>query len=74
MEYSEVSAGGELQGPQEPRGGTGSLFRGRRWGGGVGPRKAVTRECFEPGLQIRQGISPLHVGGREFSAFKSQTA
>lgn len=36
---------------------------------GVGPGKAVTKELFEPGLQTRQGISPLHAGGREFSAF-----
>lgn len=62
----EVSSKGPRSPEKEP---AHSFWKRPSWGGGVGPGKAVTKELFEPGLQTRQGISPLHVGGREFSPF-----
>lgn len=48
---------------------------GFSWKGkGVGTRKAATKELCEPGSAEKGGIRYLHVGGREFSAFKSQPA
>lgn len=45
-------------------------WKGKR----VGTRKAATKELCESGSAERGGIRYLHVGGREFSAFKSQPA
>lgn len=56
--------------PQEPRRRTFSIFLERRWGGV--PGKLSQSCCLSLTLQERGGIRYIHVGGWEFSAFKSQ--